>query len=265
MDTSRQKRRRSETVGISRQHSTRRSTGSNCTVCPVCTVSVRGDKEFKIHYRQELEKVNKVNNNLDSKKKFYKTRSCTRFDEEFEKENHVLEDLNLDEREVQLKNIKKRKFERYADMFLMSLNKKKNICTDKQGNNSGSSTCVDNSNQNSRYDLFSCAICNEFLESEDTAAKHLAKCFAKTEYEYELYSSSEDEDDGTVEEFSWAGQTWLRASSLLDTDYLRREGKLMRLEMDDGDEELDVDGDNNEVFGKQQYLFDAKIFVIISI
>lgn len=227
-----------------RDHSQRKNTIMHIT-CPVCTISVRGDNALKSHYLMEMKRMQKPFENMESKRKFYRMKLRSSNAEQEEESSHSNEITDLETRVTDLKDIKKRKFNRYANMFLLSKQNKHN----KPHETSSSSSQTDESAQ---YNLISCSVCNEFLElSNEKTTKHLAKCFAKRDYEYNLYSSSDEEEEGTVEEFSWAGQTWIRTSSLVDSDLLRREGRLMRMEMEDGDEELDVDG--GDWFGEQQY------------
>ena len=88
----------------------------------------------------------------------------------------------------------------------------------------------------------------------------MSKCFAKKDNEFDLYSESENEDDDILEEFSWAGQTRIRTSSLVNREIFQSEGRLTRVEMEDTDEILDVDGDD-EYYGDEQYLFHSFFFI----
>lgn len=236
---------------------------NNCIVCPVCTVTVRGNLQFEQHYNQEVEKAKDPFQSIDSKKKQYKMRlrSQSRTEDEGADNEEVPPKL-LDERTKDLKIIQKRKYSRYADMFQFSMKRTKvssNIVT--RGHETGNT--VDASETPSSYELISCAVCNEFLEA-GTSAEHLSKCFAKHNYQFELYSSDDESDEETVEEFTWAGQTWIRAASFMEDSSLGQEGRLTRLVMDDGDEELDIDGDTETQFGQQQYLF-AKLLAILAV
>ena len=224
---------------------------SECISCPVCTLSIRGEKELKLHYDKEVKKVDSLGKNLMRKKFSMRLRS-SQHDEDEE-----IEEMKLCEREGILQKIKKNKYDRYSQMFLFSINRTKNSSYNNDTNSSRQT-------QRSGYDLAQCAICNEFLEvSNEESSRHLSKCFAKKDHEFNLYSESENEDDDIVEEFSWAGQTWIRASSLVNREAFQNEERLTRVEMEDTDEILDVDGDD-EYYGDEQYPFHS-VFIFFCI
>ena len=248
----------------------RKSNGGVNIVCPVCTVTVRGDEKFHQHYIQEIDKVKDPFTGMDAKRRHYQTRLQNR---KKYLENAVEEDDSdeceeeikpLEERTNVLDTIRKERYERYANMFLMSM-KRNNVNPTNSGNSNNNQTGnsstlgvsnnnnINNENSSSRYELVTCAVCNEFLEMSN-CSKHLSKCFAKHDYQFELFSSSEEEDvdDDDGESGEQAGVDWM------DNAYFRREGNLTRLVMEDDtdDVELDIDGDNEDVeFGRQQYPF----------
>jgi len=228
----------------------RKSTGTTtCVICPVCTVTVRGDEKFHQHYIQELEKAKEPFVGVDIKKKQYMTRlqwqrqqSNDESDTEIEEPAKCLEDRTKD-----LNNVRKRRYERYANMFLMSM--KRNQA---RNNNNNQTTHSTSSSQNtiaessSVYEVVSCAVCNEFLETSNSN-RHLSKCFAKHDYQFEVFSSSDEEPDDEEEDVD-LGENWM------DNAHFRREGNLTRLVMEDDDGDLDIDGDEeNAQFGKQQF------------
>ena len=238
----------------------RKSNGVNtCIVCPVCTVTIRGDQKFHQHYIQEIDKVKEPFSSVDAKRRHYQTRLQNRK----QYLDSAVEDCDSDEREdttkpleertKELDTIRKKRYERYANMFLISM-KRNNINRNTSSNNNNnqmanSSTSIGNINNSSHYELVTCAVCNEFLEANN-CNKHLSKCFAKHDYQFELFSGSEedlDDDEDTGEQADW-----------MDNAHFRREGNLTRLVMEDDtdDVELDIDGDDENVeFGRQQYPF----------
>lgn len=240
----------------------RKSNGvTTCIVCPVCTVTVRGDLKFHQHYTQELDKVKEPFSSVDAKRRHYQTRL------KYRKQclNNSVEDdecdekvKSLEERSKDLDTIRKKRYERYADMFLISMKRKNtNHRTDNTNNSCNTNNILTNTstirenNTSSQYELVTCAVCNEFLETTN-CNRHLSKCFAKHDYQFELFSSSEDEDEAEEEEEVVQHSGWM------DNAYFRREGNLTRLVMEDADDdvELDIDGDDeSQEFGRQQYLF----------
>lgn len=248
----------------------RKSNAGVNIVCPVCTVTVRGDQKFHQHYIQEIDKVKDPFTGMEAKRKHYQTRLQNRKkysenDVEDNDSDECKEEVKLlEERTKDLDTIRKERYERYAKMFLLSM-KRNNVnrsngsrLNNNNNNNSyqagNSSTVVNNNNSSnenssSHYELVTCAVCNEFLETSN-CSKHLSKCFAKHDYQFELFSSSEEEDND--EDNESPGGDWM------DNAYFRREGNLTRLVMEDDadDVELDIDGDNEDTeFGRQQYLF----------
>uniref|UniRef100_T2MCG5 E3 ubiquitin-protein ligase RNF220 n=1 Tax=Hydra vulgaris TaxID=6087 RepID=T2MCG5_HYDVU len=222
-------------------------------LCPVCSLTIRGKHEFERHYKEEIKMTSIRDLGQLIKTKTLKKKNCLPDGEESSSEKMLLED-----REEALQNIKKRKYSRYSNMYIMSLSNQKLIekshsgHTDKETTEYAAQEITDSVEEDN---YISCVVCNEFLNpTNGCTLNHLSKCLSQKKNEFNIYISSDDEQDEVVEEFSWAGQTWIRTSSLVDSEFLRREGKLMRLEMEDGDEELDVDGDTlEENFGTSQF------------
>jgi hypothetical protein len=225
----------------------RLSAVTNGIVCPVCTVTVRGDEKFHEHYTQEIERAKTPFTGVESQKRQERMRLRYRkqkSEECFEEDEFTEEKKSLDERTKELRDSRKRRYDRYAEMFLMSMKRKKTL---QLSNNNSVLNQNSQATDTSVYELITCAVCNEFLEVVDSN-RHLAKCFAKHDYQFELYSSSEEEEN-EEDEITWG-------PSVLDSEHYRREGRLTRLVMEDGDEELDIDGEEEFTqFGKQQYLF----------
>lgn len=99
-----------------------------------------------------------------------------------------------------------------------------------------------------------CPVCEEVIHGNgDELNSHVEACLRKKE------GSRIDDNDSNgqevFEEYEWAGQTRIRATSLLEGGF-RASGfqtgiKRKREEEDDGD--LNIDGDDSEEYGKPQY------------
>ena len=89
-----------------------------------------------------------------------------------------------------------------------------------------------------------CPVCSE-EESIEDIAEHVENCLKRSEEE-----SEEPIDVEGYEEYEWAGQSRIRATSML-------QGSLSNLgsslKMTDEDEDLVVDGDDNQIYGSPQY------------
>nr|CAI5831501.1 unnamed protein product [Callosobruchus analis] len=91
-----------------------------------------------------------------------------------------------------------------------------------------------------------CPICNR--EVNEDLAIHVEKCLRRSEANGS--SSDENIDVEAFEEYEWAGQSRVRATSLL-------QGGVSNLgtsiSMGDEDEDLNVDGDDTQMYGSPQY------------
>lgn len=88
-----------------------------------------------------------------------------------------------------------------------------------------------------------CPICNK--DTADVLALHVEKCIRKSEGHSE---SDESIDVEAFEEYEWAGQNRVRATSMLPVMNLGTS-----MSMTEEDEDLDVDGDDAQTFGASQY------------
>ncbi|XP_064476837.1 E3 ubiquitin-protein ligase RNF220-like [Ornithodoros turicata] len=90
-----------------------------------------------------------------------------------------------------------------------------------------------------------CPVCQDtIVGSPEILADHVDAC---------LRNSEESGDNGTFEEYEWAGQTRIRATSMLEGGF-QAAGLITRTQEDeDVDVELDVDGDDSETYGGPQY------------
>lgn len=90
-----------------------------------------------------------------------------------------------------------------------------------------------------------CPVCQETIEgSSDVVADHVDAC---------LRNSEEGGGSGSFEEYEWAGQSRVRASSMLEGGFQAAGIACRSHEDEDDDIELDVDGDDVDTYGGPQY------------
>lgn len=93
-----------------------------------------------------------------------------------------------------------------------------------------------------------CPICNEEVTEDITM--HVELCLKRSEANDSDSSDENIDVENNFEEYEWAGQTRVRATTLV-------EGSLSTMgtsiSMADGDEYLNVDGDDGQMYGSPQY------------
>ncbi|GLV43056.1 ring finger protein 220 [Carabus blaptoides fortunei] len=105
-------------------------------------------------------------------------------------------------------------------------------------------------------DETTCPVCNK-VTSEDITL-HVEMCLQRMDTNE---SVSEDEnidvegDDGKFEEYEWAGQMRIRASSLLEGGFagLGMGSSISKSSAEDEDADVIVDGDDTQIYGSLQY------------
>eukprot|EP00112_Aurelia_sp_Birch-Aquarium-sp1_P006984 Seg1762.10 transcript_id=Seg1762.10/GoldUCD/mRNA.D3Y31 product="E3 ubiquitin-protein ligase Rnf220" protein_id=Seg1762.10/GoldUCD/D3Y31 len=109
----------------------------------------------------------------------------------------------------------------------------------------------DNLDDPSNYQLMKCPVCETPIEgNQEELTQHIKHCLKKKDGD----ADSEEESDGeSLEEYTWAGQTRVRVTSLLEPGLYVCDGDPIKLQMTNEDEELDIDGDEQVQFGEPQY------------
>ncbi|XP_058791188.1 E3 ubiquitin-protein ligase Rnf220-like [Phymastichus coffea] len=110
-------------------------------------------------------------------------------------------------------------------------------------------------NRKRKADEPACPVCSERLSgTPEELNQHVERCLNKQNPEHRHHGDDEDVDvEGDAEafeEYEWAGQRRVRASSMLLGGFA---GELSRGSADDEDVDLVVDGDENAQFGPAQY------------
>ncbi|KAI8912023.1 hypothetical protein DFJ77DRAFT_468627 [Powellomyces hirtus] len=97
-----------------------------------------------------------------------------------------------------------------------------------------------------------CFMCNAPLPTEaEDVNRHIDECLATQASIVENLRESNDPE--AWEEYSWAGQTRVRASAMLEGGYAASGFTVRKKTDEDTDEEIDIDDDDTEEFGEQQY------------
>ncbi|XP_052774044.1 E3 ubiquitin-protein ligase RNF220-like isoform X2 [Mya arenaria] len=101
-----------------------------------------------------------------------------------------------------------------------------------------------------------CPVCSKKVTgSPEELNEHVELCLKKRDEEDGVVVDVETEADDSYEEYTWAGQTRIRATSMLDGGYAGSGFQVAGTSRDTGDEDLDlnVDDDDSEKYGKPQY------------
>ncbi|XP_074642138.1 E3 ubiquitin-protein ligase RNF220-like isoform X2 [Tubulanus polymorphus] len=97
-----------------------------------------------------------------------------------------------------------------------------------------------------------CPVCNKLVTgTPEELSDHVDMCLKKREQEEELLVDIEGDEQ--YEEYTWCGQTRIRASSMLEGGLKASGFKTSSRGEDDDDVNLDVDGDDGDVYGRPQY------------
>uniref|UniRef100_A0A336LIU9 CSON006042 protein n=1 Tax=Culicoides sonorensis TaxID=179676 RepID=A0A336LIU9_CULSO len=107
-----------------------------------------------------------------------------------------------------------------------------------------------------KTDDISCPVCNERVS--DDINSHVEKCLKKTENGHSQQMSSDDEstidvDGETYDQYEWAGQTRIRAAGLLPGGYSAVGIGTRITPASDDENELNVDGDDGDIYGPPQF------------
>ncbi|KAL8562284.1 hypothetical protein ACOMHN_037240 [Nucella lapillus] len=102
-----------------------------------------------------------------------------------------------------------------------------------------------------------CPVCNDRMTcTAEELTVHVDLCLRKREAEEEgeaMVDVEGEGEDGQFEEYTWAGQTRVRASSMLEGGYSGSGFQTISCKrMSDDEGELDVDGDDTEEYGEPQ-------------
>lgn len=218
----------------------KRKLASQLAICPVCGLSLRSG-EIKEHYAKELSRLNDLSDPTSkSSLRLVKRMVATqKKNNEMVKENESDSDsdtklANASKRLKDFARVKDDRRKRYAKMLLTQ----------------GFALRGDLNNP-SGYNLLKCPLCETPIEgNEQELVSHVQKCLKKKEGDLD---TDEESDDESLDEYTWAGETRIRASSMLEPGLYACDGDPIKLQTTNEDEELDIEFDEQEVFGQPQY------------
>lgn len=197
--------------------------------CPVCGITLRAG-EIEMHFNLEMEKLDRLvrsgRKSRDTTPQGRKTLSSP--PARRGKESPAVEVVSQSRFETYLRI----KCNRQARLTSRSKNKKRRPTEE---------SC--------------CPICNEKLSgTAEELNGHVEVCLKKQRGATEDEPVDVEGDDDQYEEYTWAGQTRIRATTMLEGGFARS-GFQVSNSKRISDEELDlnVDGDDSEMYGRPQY------------
>ncbi|XP_022087777.1 E3 ubiquitin-protein ligase RNF220-like isoform X2 [Acanthaster planci] len=217
----------------------RKASNHEFSVCTICGVTVR-PVELPAHYEIEIDRLNKITrpgkssreSSSHSKKALPSTSSAKR-----KRENEEEGLVNKDSRREEYMRVKRNRLER--------LNARLGRCR------KGLKKPLEETPSSAAL----CPICHEVLTgSVEERNTHAEACLRKVnpsqeDVEEEVNVDGEDDD---FEEYTWCGQTRVRATSMLDSRFREAGFEVGRKEAE-CDTELNVDDDDTAEYGPEQF------------
>ncbi|XP_031621343.1 E3 ubiquitin-protein ligase Rnf220 [Contarinia nasturtii] len=204
------------------------------TCCPVCGITVRSH-EMQQHYSMEMDRLNKL-----SVQKYRKSQS---------------KDINMPSPTAGNSS----STASAASTANTSADPKDCWNTYQRIKNNRSAR-LKLKNRKRRADDPTCPVCNERIS--DDINLHVELCLRRNGSSSGVNVEDDDDDisidvEGeSYEEYEWAGQTRIRASSMLEGGYTAaglQTTSMGQSSQNDEDEDLNVDGDDSQIYGEPQY------------
>ncbi|XP_070563734.1 E3 ubiquitin-protein ligase Rnf220-like isoform X2 [Ptychodera flava] len=228
-------------------------------VCPVCGETLQPG-EITHHFAVEMDKVNKMERisrkSLQEKKissngsSVEESGTVTSDGKKNTKEGHNGELSSVS----RFENFQRVRSNRQNRLQAARLRKKKRTSseigasTGSDANNGMEAGTSTDAASGSVVSESVCPICCEKISgTPEQINNHAEACIRKR--------NSPSNDDNVFEEYEWAGQTRVRVSTMLEGGYAASGFQVHKRKGDDGDSDVDlnVDGDDNEVYGPVQY------------
>ncbi|XP_071799644.1 E3 ubiquitin-protein ligase RNF220-like isoform X2 [Asterias amurensis] len=211
------------------------------SVCTICGVTVR-PVELPAHFAIEIEKLNKITRSgKSSRETSSQSRKVTPSASSTKRRRESNEDVleSRESRHEEHKRVKRNRLER--------LNARLGRC--RKG--------LKRSSDEIASSVALCPICHEVLTgSAEDRNTHAVACLRKVnpgqeDVDEDIDVDGEEEEEG-FEEYTWCGQTRVRATSMLDSRFSEAGFEVGRKETD-CDAELNVDDDDTAEFGPEQF------------
>ncbi|XP_078576059.1 E3 ubiquitin-protein ligase Rnf220-like isoform X11 [Branchiostoma floridae x Branchiostoma japonicum] len=236
--------------------------------CPVCGVTLRPGAEMKAHFEQELEKLAKIGKNGKKTNKDAASQSkkfTSLFYHRPWKLASVFESIPSPStstfpspptpsgsrvktspppdnptmcRYENFQRVKMNRQQRLNARLGKAAKKKRNL-----------------EEATSSDELPACPICSVKLGgTPEEMNGHVEACLKKSQRESETEPVDVEGETEVFEEYTWAGQTRVRATSMLQGQFEAQGFQVVRSKKEnDSDQDLNVDGDDAEEYGKPQY------------
>eukprot|EP00795_Rhopilema_esculentum_P004842 gene4843-21169_t len=223
---------------ISKNGKRKRKTASQNVVCPVCGLTLRFG-EMKEHYEKELSSLDELSDpSSKTSMKWHKRQQSKKS----KKQGSASADNEEDEEEEKHKKNTEKRLKEFSDVKCSRRMRYAKILLGKWSSPS---------DDPSAYHLTKCAICDAPIAgNEEELVSHVQLCLKKKEGDLE---SDEESGSESLDEYTWAGQTRIRATSLLEPGVYACDGEPIKLETTNEDEELDIESDGQTAFGEAQY------------
>ncbi|XP_078576057.1 E3 ubiquitin-protein ligase Rnf220-like isoform X9 [Branchiostoma floridae x Branchiostoma japonicum] len=238
--------------------------------CPVCGVTLRPGAEMKAHFEQELEKLAKIGKNgkktnkdaaSQSKKSIPSpststfpsppTPSGSRVKTSPPPDNPTMcrYEVGIPQegrRSAAFKNFQRVKMNRQQRLNASATTARLGKAAKKKRNLEEAT---------SSDELPACPICSVKLGgTPEEMNGHVEACLKKSQRESETEPVDVEGETEVFEEYTWAGQTRVRATSMLQGQFEAQGFQVVRSKKEnDSDQDLNVDGDDAEEYGKPQY------------
>ncbi|XP_078657983.1 E3 ubiquitin-protein ligase Rnf220-like isoform X18 [Branchiostoma floridae x Branchiostoma belcheri] len=219
--------------------------------CPVCGVTLRPGAEMKAHFEQELEKLSKIGKNgkkankdaaSQSKKSIPSPSTSTFPSPPTPSGSRVKTSPPPDNptmcRYENFQRVKMNRQQRLNARLGKAAKKKRNL-----------------EEATSSDELPACPICSVKLGgTPEEMNGHVEACLKKSQRDSETEPVDVEGEIEEFEEYTWAGQTRVRATSMLQGQFEAQGFQVVRSKKEnDSDQDLNVDGDDAEEYGKPQY------------
>ncbi|XP_078576060.1 E3 ubiquitin-protein ligase Rnf220-like isoform X12 [Branchiostoma floridae x Branchiostoma japonicum] len=224
--------------------------------CPVCGVTLRPGAEMKAHFEQELEKLAKIGKNgkktnkdaASQSKKSIPSPSTSTFPSPPTPSGSRVKTSPPPDNPTMC---------RYENFQRVKMNRQQRLnasaTTARLGKAAKKKRNLEEAT--SSDELPACPICSVKLGgTPEEMNGHVEACLKKSQRESETEPVDVEGETEVFEEYTWAGQTRVRATSMLQGQFEAQGFQVVRSKKEnDSDQDLNVDGDDAEEYGKPQY------------
>lgn len=217
----------------------RKRTSFDPVVCPVCGITIR-ESELEQHFKNEVEKLGKIKKIVNNKSPSSTPPSTSKgkvgeSSSSVPSKNDAEE--NCWETFQKIKENRVRRSSKVRNCFAFS-HRNLNLSHPSQLKN-----------RKRKIEDRACPICSKVI-TEDLQL-HVELCLKKQEH---TFSDESDDEIDVGESYSWCGQTRVRATTLLESSLSSTGiGTCVSKSNEDEDTEVNIDGDEESIYGSVQY------------